>query len=82
MLRIFRIVEEIHKCTCKISWLVVVKEGLLEMEVVTQRFEREVGILEKVLKDPCIKDGTYINEERLEELMLDSKTTVVPRKVR
>jgi hypothetical protein len=60
----------------------VVKEGLLEMEVVTQRFEREVGILEKVLKDPCIKDGTYINEERLEELMLDSKTTVVPRKVR
>jgi hypothetical protein len=34
-------------------------------------------ILEKVLKDPCIKDGTYISEEGLEELMLDSKTMMV-----
>jgi hypothetical protein len=44
-----------------ISWLVVAKEGLLKMEVVTKRFEREDGILEKVFKDPCIKGGTCHN---------------------
>ncbi len=36
----------------------MVKEGLLEMEVVAHRFEKEDGILEEVFKDPCIKDGT------------------------
>jgi hypothetical protein len=55
----------------------VVKEGLLEMEVVAHRFEKEDGILEEVFKDPCIKDGTYISEEGLEELMLDFETMMV-----
>jgi len=59
-----------------VSWLLMAKEGLLKMEVVAQRFEREDEILEKVFKDPCIKDGTYISEEGLEELMLDYETMI------
>jgi hypothetical protein len=63
-----------------VSWLLVAKEGLLKMEVVAQRFEREDGILERVSKDPCIKDGTYISEEGLEELMLDYETMMISYK--
>jgi hypothetical protein len=58
----------------------VVREGLLEMEAVAQRFEREDGILEEALKDPCIKDGTCISEEGLEELMLDYEIMMVSYK--
>ncbi len=56
------------------------KEGLLKMEIVAQRFEREDGILEEVFKDPCIKDGTYISEKGLEELMLDYEIVMVSYK--
>ncbi len=56
------------------------KETLLKMEVVAHTFEREDGILEEVFKDPCIKDGTYINEKGLEELMLDYETMMVSYK--
>jgi hypothetical protein len=63
-----------------VSWLLMAKEGLLKMEVVAQRFEREDGILERVFKDPCIKDGTYISEEGLEELMLDYETMMISYK--
>jgi hypothetical protein len=58
----------------------VAKETLLKMEVVAHTFEREDGILEEVFKDPCIKDGTYINEKGLEELMLDYETMMVSYK--